>query len=331
MEQGAEEGRGVKGRGAEERDTRIIPALDYLVTSPRRCQAWTRVIIRTIKMIMLAGLLGPAALALASSGRPLPPSGIYAISPIPDDPAPVPSVHLMPDTRLYNQLVYEQMNGIRDLTDDARVQGESISGPGVLAQANGMASGGTLFPSATACLTFNDQSKWNGHIWYAAYGNWGTFSVDDGGFYRSEHVRFDMERTTGPGDQSGSAFAFKIAGSQPYAAGLVSPVIQAPAGSVVSVRVKYLMYNHDGVRVGSQIVNDWVSLGLKPNAHGDEATYVNGYTRGQWSELSNSVVTGDSGQILVLIQAESPAALNSNIYFDDVEIAIDGMPLTNCE
>lgn len=292
-----------------------------------------RFILRVTKIVALVGVLGQAALTLASSGRPLPPSGIYAIAPVPGDPAPAPALDLLPDTTLYNQLVYEQTNGAQGRAhSEAGAPLSAVpSGPGVLERADGMSSGAALFTTPTACLTFNDESKWNGHIWYAAYGNWGTFSVDDGGFYRAENVTFDMERNTGPGDRSGSEFSFKIAGDRPYAAGLVSPVIAAAPGATVSVRIKYLMFNHDGLRVGSQIVNDWVSLGLKPNAHGEEAIYVNGYARGQWSELINTVTVGESGEVLILLQAESPAALNSNIYFDDVEIAVDGSFLTICE
>lgn len=295
-------------------------------------KAWMRPGIRIFRTILVIALLTPTALALASSSRPLPPSGIYAIVPAPRDPAPAPVANLMPDTRIYNKLVHEQAVGDQArMAGGAMVQSQPVAGAGVLTAADGLSSGETLFQSPTACLTFNHQEKWNGHIWYAAYGNWGTFSVDDGGFYKPEHVRFDMERVTGPGDRSGKEFSFKVSGDQPYAAGLVSPVITAPPGAVVTVRVKYLMYNHNGVQVGNQTVNDWVSLGLKADAHGDEAAYVNGYVRGEWAELVNSVVAGERGQILVLIQAESPAALNSNIYFDDVEIAVDGLSLPVCE
>lgn len=291
-----------------------------------------RIVTRGARVLLISMMLMPAALALASS-RPQPPSGIYAIVPAPPDPAPAPALNLMPDTRIYNKLVGEQQsNGTQKrVYSDVVNQSQAIAGPGVLTTADGMSSGVTLFETPTACLTFNQVEKWNGHIWYAAYGNWGTFSVDDGGFYKPENVRFDMERVTGPGDRAGDEFSFKIAGDQPYAAGLVSPVINAPPGSVVTVRIKYLMFNQDGVQVGNQTVNDWVSLGLKPNAHGNDAVYVNGYARGAWSELVNSVVAGESGQILVLIQAESPASLNSNIYFDDVEIAVDGLFLPTCE
>ncbi len=253
---------------------------------------WMRTYLRITKIILLTALLGQAAFALAASSRPLLPSGIYPILPVANNPAAAPPVaELVPDTTLYNQLVSEQQTGDEGrMAGGAMTQGESNSGPGVSTHADGRSSGATLFRTPTACLTFDDIGKWNGNIWYAAYGNWGTFSVDDGGFYRPEHVRFDMERATGPGDRSGSEFSFKIAGNQPYAAGLVSPVIDVPPGSLVTVWVKYLMFNHDGLRVGSQVVNDWVSVGLKPDAHRDDATYVNGYVRGEWSEIVNSVV-----------------------------------------
>lgn len=291
---------------------------------------WGRFMIRLAKGLALAGFLAPAALALASS-RPMPPSGIHAIVPVPNHPSPAPAVALMPDTAVYNHLVSRQTNSSDQQLTGAVVEGEQVRGPGILPAADARSSGLTLFASPGACLTFDDESRWNGHVWYAAYGNWGTFSVNDGGLYKAENVRFDMERNVGPGDRSGSGFSFKIAGDQPYAAGLISPVIQAPPGSAVSVRAKYLMYNQDGLRIGGQVVNDWISLGLKADAHGDEALYVNGYTRGRWGEITNSITTGESGEILILLQAESPAALNSNIYFDDIEIAIDGMPLTSCE
>jgi hypothetical protein len=291
-----------------------------------------RNVVRMAKILLIVGILGQAALALAASSRPLPPSGGYPIVPLPNDPAPAPMLELVPDTTLYNKLVSEQQQSPQGrILGGSSAMNRAVDGPGVLTYADARSSGATLFRSPTACLTFDDKDKWNGQIWHAAYGNWGTFSVNDGGFYKAENVRFDMEQVTGPGDRAGSEFSFKIAGNQPYAAGLVSPIIAAPPGSVVTVWAKYLIFNHDGIRVGSQVINDWVSMGLKADAHGTEATYVNGYVRGQWSELVNSVVAGPSGEVLILLQAESPAALNSNIYFDDIEINIGGQSLTNCE
>jgi hypothetical protein len=62
-------------------------------------------------------------------------------------------------------------------------------------------------------------------------------------------------------------------------------------------------------------------MGIKPGAHGDQASYVNGYVRGEWAELTHTVDLGNAGDIMVLLQGHSPAVLNSNIYFDDVKIA----------
>lgn len=274
------------------------------------------------RLLILVTLLWPA-FALASASRPLPPSGIHAIAPVPDDPSPS-LASLIPDTRVYNQLVYKQQNG-----GDANATSGNVipaaPSSGMLDDRDVIARGGALFSTPTACLTFNNEGLWNGQITWAAYGNWGTFALDDGGFYRPDHVNFSREQTVG------NDFSFKISGGQPYAAGLIGPVIHAPAGSVVEVSVKYLMFDHEGLSVGDWVVNDWVSLGLKPDAQADGARYVNGYDRGRWSRISNSVVAGKSGEVLVLIQAESPAPFNSNVYFDDVEIVVDGMALNTCE
>ena len=66
---------------------------------------------------------------------------------------------------------------------------------------------------------------------------------------------------------------------------------------------------------------DWASLGVKAGAASDTATYVNGYIRGEWAEMTNTIDLGDAQDIMVLIQGQSPGALNSNIYFDDIAIA----------
>ena len=94
------------------------------------------------------------------------------------------------------------------------------------------------------------------------------------------------------------------------------------------VSVKYLIWDHDqGAKLefGDGIDYDWASLGIKPGADGEVALYNNGYVRGEWSELVHTVDLGDAKDIMVLIQAQSPAFLNSNIYFDDIKIAFVAM------
>ena len=66
---------------------------------------------------------------------------------------------------------------------------------------------------------------------------------------------------------------------------------------------------------------DWASMGVKPGAASDMAVYVNGYVRGEWAEMTNTIDLGDAQDVMVLLQAHSPGAFNSNIYFDNVEIA----------
>jgi hypothetical protein len=90
------------------------------------------------------------------------------------------------------------------------------------------------------------------------------------------------------------------------------------------VSVKYLIWDHDqGAKAsgGDGIDYDWASLGIKPGADGDVALYANGYVRGEWAEMVNTVELGSAPDIMVLIQAQSPAFLNSNVYFDDIKIA----------
>jgi hypothetical protein len=54
-----------------------------------------------------------------------------------------------------------------------------------------------------------------------------------------------------------------------------------------------------------------------------------GYQRGEWAILAHEVqATGD--QIVVMLQGHSPDAINSNIYFDNVEIYVNGSALSSC-
>ena len=92
----------------------------------------------------------------------------------------------------------------------------------------------------------------------------------------------------------------------------------------------YLIINHGNIAHDKRWDYDWASLGVKSDAYGDWAQYVNGYTRGQWHWMENIVTVGDSGMFMVMIQGESPAGLNSNIYFDDISIYVDGVAMTSC-
>ena len=184
-----------------------------------------------------------------------------------------------------------------------------------------------------ACNNFNQASRWASardslptDMWSDWYAGWGPYAVDNG-LYQAKNVTFSLESAVGPGSNAGpNEHSAKIASNQPYAAGFGSPLFGVPPGALVTVSVNYLIFDHNDHGYDY----DWASLGIKADAYSDEARYVNGYARGEWATLMNSVVAGKDGRVMVLIQAESPGALNSNIYFDNVRIWIDGAPVVDC-
>jgi len=236
--------------------------------------------------------------------------------------------------------------------DGGRLQ--ESPGRGVRQTITGLGQGIGLYATPNVCNNFNMHGSYaavnvKSDVWTDWYAGWGPFAIDNG-FYKAKNVVFTMERVVGPGSKyndtlsagDGEQASIKIASHEPYAGGFGSPIIPVPAGyewGLVTVSVKYLIWDHDtGGKAGGPDGNDWdwASMGVKPGAGGDHAYYVNGYVRGEWAELIQTVELGDAHDIMVLIQGQSPSVLNSNIYFDDVKIAFssqDGSKsvyLTDC-
>ncbi len=287
----------------------------------------TKQLWRAALLAVLASLL-VAPLGTAFASDHLPPVPITS----PRDPLPIPNSKVLSPTAIFNDLLVPALP-----TPSKEADAFALSGkPGVLPKISNIANGITLnymnAPEPSSCVDFDKKSKWKGDVFTDYYRGWGPFAVDDGGFYRSRNVVFSMERVVGPGKHYGDGYSLKIASTQPYAAGVGSPIIEVDPGDQVTVKARYLIYNHGNISTGNQWAYDWASLGVKPDAYGDTAIYVNGYVRGQWAELTNTITAGQSGKIMVLLQAQSPAALNSNIYFDDVEIYVNGKALKkkNC-
>lgn len=205
-------------------------------------------------------------------------------------------------------------------------------GRGIKQTQTGVSAGLTLFATPNTCNNFNTLSNFavpnlKSDIWSDWYAGWAPFAIDNG-FYQAKNVAFTMERVVGPGNEYGTnQHSVKIASHQPYAGGFGSPIIPVPEaykGGQAMVSVKYLIWDHDqGGKVGGTDGSDWdwASLGVKPGAAGDQAYYVNGYVRGEWAELTQTIELGWANDIMVLIQGQSPSVLNSNIYFDDIKIA----------
>ena len=203
---------------------------------------------------------------------------------------------------------------------------QGVSGKrGVLQTATSVATGINLNNPGNVCNDFNTGSSWQGEVWTSYFAGWGAFAADDG-YYQAKNVTFDREQVVGPGNKFGKNEAsMKIASNQPYDAGVMSPAIGVEPGDTVLVRVAYLIFNHD--TKGRNY--DYASMGIIPKL-GENAAYVNGYQRGEWAILENEVqTTGD--EIVVMLQGHSPDSLNSNIYFDNVQIYINDKALADCK
>lgn len=204
-------------------------------------------------------------------------------------------------------------------------------GAGVMRTVTPISVGITLKPTANVCNDFNGKT-WAAppsDIWTDWYGGWAPFAVDDG-FRQAKNTTFSLERVIGPGANYGKGYSVKIGSNQPYAGGFGSPIIKVAPGATVNVTVKYLIWDYVQAADPKDRIMDWASMGVKPDAAGEAATYVNGYVRGEWAVMTNSVVAGASGEIMVLLQGESVGAVNSNIYFDDVQIEVNGEYLSAC-
>lgn len=236
---------------------------------------------------------------------------------------------------LYNRIVAD--NKLPDQARQADIADlgnpQESPGHGVKSIPVGVGQGINLYEGGQPCLDFNRAELWKSKskspatVWSDSYAGWGAFADDEGVYHRAENVKFSLEQLVGPGNKFDSdQFSAKISSSQPYAAGFGSPTFSVAPGSQVTVAIKYLIFDHDVL--GQDY--DWVSLGIKPDATLKPAEYVNGYARGHWAELRHTITAGSTGQIMVLIQAHAPVALNSNIYIDDVSITINGVPVFDC-
>lgn len=283
--------------------------------------------IECIVLLVVALTVGRYTIVVAESAPPQPPIGPHL------NPPEGPNATVANNHQIYNDLLVPNLPTPArnaDIEDDGQKQ--EVPGRGVRQIDTGLSSGQNLYTELNTCLDFNQFKQWSAQSMLPGdhYAGWGVYAVNDGWLYRSENVVVTLERVVGPGSKYGvDQYAIKFAGNQPYAVGLGSPIIAAPPDSIVSVSIKYMIFDHD--TQGQDY--DWVSLGLKPNAEDtgpESATFVNGYRRGVWTELVHSLVVGTSGKIMILIQAQSPAALNSNIYFDDVQVAVNGQYLSSC-
>lgn len=287
----------------------------------------SRAFPRAISVLVLVSMLLMMAtpVALADDDVPLP---VPVVGPR-LKPPPIPHTDVLLPATIYN--MQPKPIQLSEASEVYKAQPYYEPGAGVMKTVTPYSKGITLYPVADACNNFNG-AKWAvppSDIWTDWYGGWAPFAVDDG-YRKAKNTTFSMERVIGPGANYGKGYSAKIASNQPYAGGFGSPLIKVPAGATVTVTVKYLVWDYVQAADPKDKIMDWASMGVKPDAFGHEAVYVNGYVRGEWAVMENTVTAGHSGEIMVLLQGESVGAVNSNIYFDDVQIAVDGEYLADC-
>ncbi len=243
---------------------------------------------------------------------------LVPIVPPRDDPAPIPHTDVLDP-------VPSRSDPLARTASNAAARQDLEGKPGVLQTETGVGAGITLYDHPDTCANFNSNGQWDGDLWTMTFAGWGLYARDDG-FFQAKNVTFDRELVVGPGDNynRSSQASMKIASFQPYEAGVMSPPIPAPAGRTVRVEVNYLIYNH-GQEAESL---DYASMGIIP-ALGEQASYVYGYQRGEWAVLEQEIEARGE-EIVVMLQGHSPAALNSNIYFDNVRVYVNDRPRGNC-
>lgn len=308
--------------------------------------------IRVIFALIMIVMMMLPSVAMAATGPSVPPP--IKIQPFRLSPPPIPANKpVSPSLGINNVAAGNVPQALEaNAADAGRTQ--EAPGRGIRQTTTAISSGLLLNVQPNVCNDFNSQASYaafarKSDVWTDWYGGWGPFAIDNG-YYQAKNVTFSQERSVGPGSNyndnlskgNGESNSVKIASHEPYAGGFGSPIIPVPADyqwGTVTVSVDYLIWDHDqGGKQGGPDGNDWdwASMGVKPGAAGDQAYYVNGYTRGTWSELTQTVELGGAKDIMVLIQGQSPAVLNSNIYFDNVRVAFsskDGSKsvyLTDC-
>jgi hypothetical protein len=286
-----------------------------------------------LAVVLAAALLVPAAVASAAGTGPATPPPVAITGPRLAPPA-IPHSSVLDPYVIYNNLLVPPGLPNESVEANAADGGRTQEKPGrgIRQTATGVGFGLLLYSSPNVCNNFNPEGEWaakivKSDIWTDWFAGWAPFAINNG-LYQAKNLTFSMERSVGPGNKWGAnEHSAKIASNQPYAGGFGSPIIPVPAGyewGKVSVTVNYLIWDHDtyGKEGGPDGLDyDWASMGVKPGAAGPMAVYVNGYVRGEWATLTNTIDLEGAKDIMVLLQGQSPGAFNSNIYFDNVSIA----------
>lgn len=274
-----------------------------------------RLQVRVLLVLVIVALFVPAAVEAKGPPEPtpIPPTGL--------NPGPIPNTRLVSPRRAFSEpLTAEEQEGAavtRSLT-------QAPTGPVPQAISNA----GGLFADGNACLTFDDPKLWAGRTWSRQYGGWGMQGLTERPLYYAQNLTFDDETAIA------SVRSLKIAGDKPFRGLIVSPTFKVPAGAEVVVRASYY------IRLGAnQYPRDDESVWAAMDVNVVEGTAVedytptNGYLRNDaWHQFESRLTMGpDAGAINVVLLGNNVFTNASvGVYFDNVEIWVNGKPLAEC-
>jgi hypothetical protein len=270
---------------------------------------------RVLLVLVIFALLVPAAVAAQTPPQPtpIPTAGLK--------PGPVPNTKIVSGVVAYNSTVTAE-------EQEGAAYTLSLAKPPTKPAPEPISNAGGLFANKNACLNFNDSKLWVGNTWSRQYAGWGMQGLTAEPLYFAQNLTFDDETAIA------NVRSLKIDGDKPFRGLIVSPTFKVPANAEVVVAVSYY------VRLGAnQHKRDdesvWASINVKPvagTAVQDDGP-TNGYQKdGAWHRLESRLTMGpkDGAVNMVLMGNNTFTHSSVAVYFDNVEIWVNGAPLKTC-
>lgn len=270
---------------------------------------------RILLVLVLFSLFVPAAVQAKDPPQPtpIPPAGL--------NPGPVPNTRLVSPRRAFNApLTAEEQEGAAVTQSLTQAPTGPVPEP--------ISNAGGLFADSNACLSFDDAQSWAGRTWSRQYAGWGMQGLTERPLYYAQNLTFDDETAIA------SVRSLKIAGDKPFRGLVVSPTFKVPAGAEVVVRASYY------IRLGAnQYPRDDESVWAAINVNAVEGTAVedygptNGFLRNDtWHRFESRLTMGPADGAINVVLLGSSVFTNASVavYFDNVEIWVNGKPLAQC-